>query len=370
MTLPNQPSPPATLAQALLSILTSDPAPTSFMDAQVDKAVSDLLTEIAALDLRHNKGKPIRPDQLDEQLFRRSPKFESDRAAIPYLRYNLRVAHEELARLLRELRDPTSGLLTAATLIQFSSIFRDYLFDLREILVPLQQQVAGWTFFAGGKNSGISSWEAYRLAHSLSIQSAWSPTGIYLDHKASQIASILVLRQAMELRFERLIAVYPHDAKGNAPKLRHGFHQDFINTNPRFFKTGTWSIKQLRHLYDWCSEIVHQAYQPYAWQSAFAIRRAGDLFNSRAAAPNAAWSIYNAVEILDVEAMQTAYEHYFLSTYGHGSWRMTRAKPEASVPNWTQEMSFTGADFRPVINQPTLCRRIKAFLIRCLNRIC
>lgn len=370
MTPSNQPSQAVNPAQALLTMMMSNPPLTTLTDAQVDAVVSDLLAEIAALDLQHNKGKTIRPDQLDEQLFGRSRTFKDDRAALPYLRYNLRAAHEEFASLVSELRNAKSGILTAASLMQFSAIFTDYLFDLREILVPLQKNITGWTFFAGAKSFVNSSWEVFNLARSLSIQSAWSSTGIHLDHKASQIASILVLRQAMELRFERLISVYPRDAKGNAPKLRHGFHQDFITTNPQFFDTGTLSIKQLRHLYDWCSEIVHQAYQPYAWQIAMAMRRGGELLGSRPTAPNASWSIYNTVEIIGVTAMQTAYETHFLSTYGHGTWRMTRGKPEASVPNWKPEMAFTAADFRPVLNQPTVCRRIKATLIRCLNRIC
>lgn len=338
-------------------------------DAQADKAVSDFLAEIVTLDIKHNRKKPIRQDQLAEQLFGRSRTFKEERAALPYLRYNLRAAHEALNRMVGELRSQNGGIVTAAALTQFQAIFNDYVFDLREILVPLQKNVAGWTFFNGGKNSDVSSWEVYRLAQSLAIQSAWAPTGIFLAHKTSQIASIAVLRQAMELRFERLIAVYPFDAKGKPPRLKHGFHQEFIIANPQFFTADGFAIKELRHLYDWCSEIVHQAYQPYAWQIDLAMHRAGDLLQSRKTAPNAAWSIYNAVEVPDVSAMQDAFEQHFLSTYGHGSWRMTRAKPEASVPNWRPEMAYTSRDFLPVLNRPPLWRRIRIRLKRWFDGI-
>lgn len=339
-------------------MLRPNSATVSPTDAQADKAVSDLLAEVATLDIKHNRKKTIRQDQLTEQLFGRSRNFKDERAALPYLRYNLRAAHEELNRMVSELRGRNGGIVTAAALTQFCAIFNDYVFDLREILVPLQKNVGGWTFFTGDKNSAVSSWEVYRLAHSLSIQSAWAPTGIFLDHKASQIASLAVLRQAMELRFERLIAVYPFDAKGKPPRLKHGFHHEFIIANPQFFNAGGFAIKELRHLYDWCSEIVHQAYQPYAWQIAMAMHRAGDLLQSRSTPPNTAWSIYNAVEVPDVPKMQDAFEQHFLSTYGHGSWRMTRAKPEAAVPNWRPEMAYTSADYRPVLNRPPLWRRI------------
>lgn len=341
-------------------MLSHDPAMVPPTDAQAEKAVSDFLTEVAALDKRLNRGQAIRQDQLAEQLFKRSGNFKDDRAARPYLRYNLRAAHEELILMVDELRAQNGGTITAAALTQFRAILNDYIFDLREVLVPLQKNVKGWTVFAGGKSFGVSSWEVYRLARSLAIQSAWAPTGIFLDHKASQIAAIAVLRQAMELRFERLIAVYPFDSKGKPPRLKHGFHQEFIVANPQFFNADGFAIKELRHLYDWCSEIVHQAYQPYAWQIARAMRRAGDLLRSRNTPPGASWSIYNAVEIPDVAAMQGAFEQHFLSTYGHGSWRMTRTKPEADVPNWRPEMASTSKDYRPVVNQPPMWRRIAA----------
>ncbi len=276
----------------------------------------------------------------------------------------MRSAHDELVRLVDELRAQNGGVITAGAITQFREIFTDYLFDLREILVPLQKNVNGWSFFVGSKNSNVSSWEVYQLARSLAIQSAWAPTGIFLDHKTSQIASIAVLRQAMELRFERLIAVYPFNAKGQPPRLKHGFHQEFIIANPQFFKADGFAIKELRNLYDWCSEIVHQAYQPYAWQIAMAMRRAGDLLRSRSTPPNMAWSIYNAVEIPDVPAMQYAFEQHFLSTYGHGSWCTARTKPEASVPNWRPEMAYTTEVFRPVLKRLPLWRRIWARFMR------
>ncbi|MES0196974.1 hypothetical protein [Mesorhizobium sp. M0011] len=100
-----------------------------------------------------------------------------------------------------------------------------------------------------------------------------------------------------------------------------------------------------------------------------ALQRAGDLLRSRSKPGNQAWSIYNAVEIADVPDMQTAYEDHFLAVYGHGTWRMTRTRPEAFVPNWRPEMAFTASDYRPVLNRPSLWRRIKTSMKRWLGRI-
>lgn len=121
-------------------------------------------------------------------------------------------------------------------------------------------------------------------------------------------------------------------------------------------------MKELRHLYDWCSEVVHQAYQPYAWQLSMALRRGGDLLRSRSPMSTGAWSIYNLVKIVDVDAMQTAYEDHFLATFGHGCWKFTRAKPEALVPNWRGAPVSINDIYRPVLHRPGLCGRIKSYI--------
>ncbi|MFQ3456465.1 hypothetical protein PMN64_24595 [Bradyrhizobium sp. UFLA01-814] len=322
--------------------------------------MADFLSDIRALDAKHNRGQTLNQDQLAVQIFRQSPTFKDERAVIPYLRYQLRVALEELTILDREMRDLNNGSISYAVLSRFGRILIDYLFDLREILIVLKRKEPGWKFFNGEKNSGATSWEIFGLARGLAFQSTYVESGPPFDHKIAQIASIFVLRQAMELRFERLIAVYPTDRNGKPPKLRHGFHQEFIAANPSFFLADGFRVKELRHLYDWSSEIVHQAYQPYAWQISMALRRGGDLLRSRSAPGNRAWSIFNSIAISDVEAMQTAYERHFLATYGHGTWLFTRAKPEALVPNWTPNMAFTSTDFRPALNRPGLCSRIRS----------
>ncbi|MDE4618390.1 hypothetical protein [Sinorhizobium meliloti] len=335
----------------------------------VDKAMSDLVTDIQSLDQSHNRGKTLSQDQLAEQVFRRDPKFKKDKEAVPYFRYQLRVATEELTNLDQEMRSKGGGSITVATFTQFSDMLTDYLFDLREILVFLQRKATGWEFFDGGKNSTVTSWEVYLLARGLAFQSTYTGSGSPFDNKTAQIASVFALRQAMELRFERLIAVYPYDAKDTGPRLKHGFHHDFISSHPQFFSANGFRIKELRHLYDWCSEIVHQAYQPYAWQISMAMRRAGDLLHTRSAPANQAWSIFNAVTISDTEAMQGAYEDYFLSNYGHGVWRFLRDKPEALLPAWRPEMAFMGIEARPVKNRPSLWKRIRNHMIRWMRKL-
>lgn len=360
-------TPAITPARALLDIITPFPGKAIPSDAQADTAMADFLADIIALDSQHNRRKILTEDQLAEQIFRSRPVFKDRRSMIPYLRYHLRVAVEELSSLDKTMRNKNGGLLTFAMLSEYGDFIRDYLFDLREILNVLQQNVSGWTFFNGIKNSSVDSWEVFTLANNLAYQSTVK-ADVTLSHKPAQIASIFVLRQAMELRFERLVSVYPTNSKGKPPKLRHGFHQEFIAANPQFFLANGFEVKKLRHLYDWCSEIVHQAYQPYIWQTTMALRRAGNLLGARPRIAGQSWSIHNAVQIKDTEAMQTAYEEYFLSSYGHDAWKMTRKKPEALTPNWQPHMAFTSQEYRPVANRPCVWRRAWTRLVQLLRR--
>src|SRR5579871_779183 len=187
------PSSAATLVRILLDTLHPAAGRPTPSDAMADKAMAHFLADLAGLDQKHNRGKSLSQDQLAEQIFRCSPTFDDDRGLTGYLRYQLRVALVELSRLDSEMRNQSNGSITLAVLTQYSRIILDYLFDLREIFTFLQRNVPGWTFFQGGKNSGVTSWEVYILAHRLALQSTYIGTGPPFDHKTAQIASIFVL---------------------------------------------------------------------------------------------------------------------------------------------------------------------------------
>lgn len=341
-TVPTPPLP----AHALLDILdrtTVQPLPS---DAQAERAVEDFLQHLRAVDAAQ-KPKQWSERYLVDQVFGRMRRFNSDVERRLYCRCHLRVAIEQFTLFIQELKTANGGLLTYALLKEWRDNVIDYIYDLATIVPFLQRHVPGYVFLRGGKNATVHSWEVYLLAKGLAYQSTHWGKGPALDHKTAQIAAIGVLRQALELRFDRIIAVYPTDKKGKAPKLRHGFHQGFIVAHPQYFKAQGFSIVDLKPMYDWCSEVVHQAYQPFAWQTSWALRLAGRLLNSQPVAHGSAWSIANAVHIVDVQAMQAAYEEHFLASYDHGVWQMTRERPEALVSNWTPNLAFTSPDFRP-----------------------
>lgn len=337
-------------AHSLLDLFRGMPGAPPPSDADTDRTVTDFIDHLVAIrDSRKTKQWSER--YLIDGVFSRVRKFNSDAECQIYCRIHLRVAIEQLRALIDELRDAQTGTLSFSAVQPWEATITDYIFDLASIVPYLQRKVPGYIYLRGGKNPTVHSWEVYQLAKGLAYQSSHWGRGSALDHKAAQIAAIGVLRQALELRFTRLIAVYPTDKKGKSPKLRHGFHQDFVVDNPAIFQAKGFSISDLRPMYDWCSEIVHQAYQPYAWQSSWALLLAGRLLGSRAAPQNTAWSIANAVEIDDISAMQTKFEEHFLANYDHGAWQMSRERPEALTPSWKPEMGGTSPGYRVPFNR-------------------
>src|SRR4051812_984825 len=115
-------SPTVTPARALLDIigpLHGKPTPT---DATADKAMTDFLADIAALDRTHNRNKRLTQDQLAEQVFRRNPVFKNAAGLTRYLRCQLRVALQELTILDQEMRARNNGLITFPVLSQYAPI--------------------------------------------------------------------------------------------------------------------------------------------------------------------------------------------------------------------------------------------------------
>jgi hypothetical protein len=354
-------------AHALLDILDPPAGQPAVSVAQAEQATLDFIAHLNAV-LSQQRRKSWSERYLIEQVFGRTRSFKNDIERQLYCRCHLKVAIEQLSTLVAELRDAATGALTLASVTEWRDTVRDYVFDLLEIVPFLQRNVPGYVYLRGGKNPTVHSWQVYNLAKGLAYQSRHWGRGSALDHKVAQIAAIAVLRQALELRFDRLISVYPTDRKGKSPKLRHGFHRDFVVANPQFFQPDGFSIAELMPMYDWCSEIVHQAYQPFAWQTGWALQLGGRLLGPRSVPSGSAWSIANSVEIIDIQRMQATFETHFLDNYDHGAWRMTRQRPEALVRNWTGAMAFTNPNFQPIHRRQNFLYRLYAHLTRWMRK--
>lgn len=333
-------------------------------DADANKAVMDVLDELISLDAKHLSGKKYSDAHLIGQVFKKDVK---EKDLDWHLKYHLRVALQGFRELTQVVKGSQSAI-SYESLKAHSRAVSDYIFGLLSVLPHLQRDQSGWRYFSGGSNPGINSWEAYVMARGLAQQSS-AADGVKYDHKMARITSIFVLRQAMELRFERLISVYPFSPDGSAPKFKHGFHQAFIVKNASFFQTSNFKIQDLKKIYDWCSEIVHQAYQPLPWLIDLAFKQCQLLLGAQSPVTGQAWSINGKVRIDDVVGMQTAFERHFLATYGHGTWKFARGKPEALTPSWRQDMATVSGDFVATVGRPVGWKRFVLGLARWLESL-
>lgn len=319
-------------SELFLECTNADPTVVaSLTDTDAGAATTAFVDHLKWLEARHVKRATHSNEYLISNVFRKAAPFFADPEATAYCRCHLRVAIQQLEVLLHSIAPPPQQI-SLALLQQHKEVLRDYVFDLIEIATFLEQKRdPNYVFLSGGKNPTVHSWELYVLGRQLAIQSSFRDKGVHYQHKTAQIAAIFVLRQALELRFERLIAVYPRGPKGETPRLRHGFHFDFIVAQPHHFTFRGFQFEHLRQVYDWCSEIVHVAYQPYVWQSAWAFELCAPLLGSHQVPFGERWSIHNGVGVADLAEMQSAFCAYFLANYDHGIWSLIATKPEAET---------------------------------------
>jgi len=309
----------------LLSKLDQDNQPGK-VKASADKCLNDFLKHIQWLKSRH-----VRKNYSDEYLvsicFAHSRIFKQECEVMAYCRAHLAVAEDRFVILLKRIKGDQS-CISFKSLIQNKDIIRDYLFDLKNIVEFLEKKRdPSYTFFTGGKAYFTDTIWIFQLSQQLANTSLYQKSTF--SHKECQIASVFVLRQALESKFNRIIAVDLLDSQGQTPKLRHAFHYEFIRDNSRFFEFVSVDFSLLRQIYDWCNEIVHKAFQPYAWQADYAHSICSGLFSSGNLTHKGGWSIHGGVRILDLHEMQSAFATHFSGYYDHGLWCVHFNKPEA-----------------------------------------
>lgn len=296
-----------------------------------DTLLSELSQHVKWLIKRHTKSPS--EDYLIEQCFSRKSVFKNQMEVNAYCRANLILANRFLEALLKEMK---SGKKTVSfyKFLEFKEILRDFLFDLKAIAEALEiQKNHAYTFFQGRKNYGTQTIEIFWFCRQLAYARKPSKKVHHLDRKMSQICSIFALRQALELKFQRIIGINIYNWRGDSPKLRHDFHYNFIEKNPSYFLFKKGNFQHTKKIYDWCNEIVHKAYQPTAWQIFFAIKISEETFYPTKATLGGEWSINNALQISDVFKMHRAFIQHFLSEYDikgkQGIWGIEEEEPEA-----------------------------------------
>lgn len=231
-----------------------------------------------------------------------------------YCQINLVVGVKYL-RMRIELVEKAYKEFGESAILEASEIFHNYLHDFRPLIEYVaREKDKEYVFFKGSKSAAARTQDLFYLSKALSQ----ARLAVAREFRTCNVASIFVLRQALEVKFERLVGVEFIDGKFKAPKLWHGFQYDFIKGNLHFFEFQGFDFLVLRQIYDWCSMMVHSADMPLAWLLPMAHDYCEGLFGSGADSADGYWNVYGAVRVIDKEAMQQAYAEFFSKKYDHG----------------------------------------------------
>lgn len=217
----------------------------------------------------------------------------------------------------------------------YSECLMDYLFDLKRPIEFLQKKKDGaYMFFDGSKYYGAISTHLYRFSKALSYVGKDQAEVVSSYHKEKQIAAAFVLRQSLEVKFERMVGVEFYDRNLRSPRLRHGFHYSFALVNPKYFSFPKFDFSLLNNVYDWCSTVVHRAYQPFMWQLNYAHELCDGVFDWGEMANGAGHTWVGGVRVLDVDEMRQEFIKHFYkeeeSKKSKSTWIVRFQDPEAA----------------------------------------
>jgi hypothetical protein len=321
----------SSIANRLLRKLSAGGKP---IKESADQCLLDVLDHLKWLQSRH-APKAYSDEYVISTAYGKPRALRKDSEIAAYCRVHLQLATRQFGILIDEIKG-ANGKVPIASLRRYSEIVRDYLFDLLPIAEFLERRKDDrYEFFRGGKSYGVASWEIFRVSRQLAIQSAFRGKPFHIDHKTSQIACVFVFRQALEAKFNRIVAVYFLDKNGQTPKIKHDFHYNFIVSNIGCFEFTSVNFPLLGKIYDWCNSIVHQAYQPLAWQIPHAQSVCSGLWAHGPLTKKGGSSVHGGIRILDLEDMQGRFAEHFAKSYDHGTWCIGFEKPEAVISYYT-----------------------------------
>lgn len=276
-----------------------------------------------------NAPKKYSDDYISSNCFSKAIWFDTT-AYKAFCRVNLQLGAKHFKKLVQEIKAQPSENLEKA-ISKTWPFLHDTLHDLRPFANFLESSKnKDYVFFEGGKSARAESWALYDFSKALYFNTRDIENPLKHHHKESHAASAFVLRQALEVKFERVIGVTAFDKNGSEPRLKHGFHYEFAKKHPELFDFQNLKFELVKRVYDWCSHVVHNALQPLAWQMPYAFEICHGLYASGEHGPGGGWSIHGGVRVLDVCEMQCKFSQYLLDNYDHGLWCFYFRKPEAA----------------------------------------
>jgi hypothetical protein len=321
-----------TPAEVLLDKLGDRFSGDRYKDTSAEAALTLFVEHLDWLKSRHVK-KSYQADYLVRTCFQKDPAPSNRAESNAYCRAHLSIAVEMFKLVVENLR--AGKISIDVSVVNRADIIRDYIFDVKVIAEYLERQKnPSYQFFIGGKSHHLASFELFALSRQLASQSIVTGSENKLDHRAATVAAVCLLRQALELKFERLCAVNVYHEKKRRPRLKSDFYYVFICENINHFNFKYANFPHVTQVYVWCHNVVHQAFQPLAWQIDFAPVVTEKIFRPKEFEFGKSWSIFQAVEVADLALLRKKFEDYFMQSRkgdDRVGWKFEPFDPEAKV---------------------------------------
>jgi len=194
----------------------------------------------------------------------------------------------------------------------------------------MKKKDPNFRFVEGFKSYAQNSIWMFREAKNL----FWSSTVTNknpLSHMSSVSLAVFALRQAIEIRFRRVIGITKIvDENVSDAKLRHDFILDFVGKNLDLIELKVGSMTNLALIYKWTNFSIHTGGMPKIWEMQFALDFCNNVFQPDAPDPKKGWSINSSVKIKDYAELKKRWESEVKAALPGRNWHfMYMEKPEA-----------------------------------------
>jgi hypothetical protein len=189
---------------------------------------------------------------------------------------NLYAAKKTFLRMNEELLG-NKAKPAANDIFRYRHLISTFIHDLGAFIDILEQEIEpDFTFASGFKSYHTRSFESYMLAKSFykdslfydePIPALYGRKGSRFDFKGTQGASVMYIRQSIEIRTKRILGIYTiYPVRGHKP---YDFKKlfDFFDANTTDIEYNQMNFDIMRKIYWWACRYVHNGEVSYLWQT-------------------------------------------------------------------------------------------------------
>jgi len=230
--------------------------------------LSKYLDEICAREIKKNYSENI--PYVAGVIFRDNKIFKTKNEFEQYCRCNLFLANEWLKFLIHE-NIKVNGKASHKRVVKFKDHIHDFLHDVKPFVEYFERKRdSEFVFFTGSKYYGQLAWQIYRESCGLYWQSTQNSGTC--SHTMTINLSIFSLRQALEIKFQRIVGIYRiHNKKYEEPKVKHDFYVRFVEKHLSKIKTNYSTLNNLIKVYQWTNNTIHTGFMPFIWVQWYAL---------------------------------------------------------------------------------------------------